>query len=233
LSVVFCLLVVSPLISQTTKIKPADKKDKKAISSCLSCHAEISAVLPKNHEAVKSPTLNGCLSCHQPNLSGKAESNSFSTAIHRGHVKENSKVDCSLCHTWKPGKQFGIKGTQAKLGAVSKDNMVLLKKSFETWNSSSLLDSSHNQAKVVCLACHGKTVPEKGDTVENERCLSCHGSMESLIERSAPKDFPDRNPHKSHLGEIACTTCHKAHSPSKVYCLGCHGKFKMKIPGGE
>ncbi|MBA4394637.1 MAG: hypothetical protein C0407_13885 [Desulfobacca sp.] len=119
------------------------------------------------------------------------------------------------------------------MGVVSKANIPLLKKSFVSWASSAYLDASHNQAKVVCLACHGKTVPEKGDTVENERCLTCHGSMESLVARTAPKDFPDRNPHKSHLGEIACTVCHQGHSQSKVYCLGCHFKFKMKIPGGE
>jgi hypothetical protein len=227
-----CLLVVSPLTSQTTKIKSVDKKDKKVSSSCSSCHADISTVLPKGHEPVKTGTLLACLSCHQPNLSGKAETNSFSTAIHRPHVKAESKTDCNLCHKWVPGKQLGIKGTRVNLGSVSKENMALLQKSFVSWASSSYLDGSHNKAKVGCMACHGKAIPEKGDTVENDRCLVCHGSMESLVAKSAPKDFPDRNPHQSHLGEIACTVCHLGHSQSKVYCLGCHGKFQMKIPGG-
>jgi hypothetical protein len=57
--------------------------------------------------------------------------------------------------------------------------------------------------------------------------------MEELAKKTEPKDFPDRNPHKSHLGEIACTVCHRAHAESKVYCLGCHQKFEMKITGGE
>jgi hypothetical protein len=227
---VFCLLVTAPLTSQTIKVKA---KAKNVSSSCTTCHADLSSVLPKSHDLVKSGTITSCLSCHQPNLSGKPEINAFSTAIHRSHVKADGKTDCTLCHNWVPGKKFGIKGTQANLGKVSKDNMLLLKKSFASWASSSTLDASHNQAKVVCFACHGKAIPEKGDTIENDRCLACHGSMESLIARSEPKDFPDRNPHKSHLGEIACTVCHQGHSESKVYCLSCHGKFKMRIPGGE
>jgi len=41
--------------------------------------------------------------------------------------------------------------------------------------------------------------------------------MEEPAKKSEPKEFKDRNPHKSHLGEIACTVCHK--------------QFEMKIPG--
>jgi hypothetical protein len=76
-------------------------------------------------------------------------------------------------------------------------------------------------------------MPEKGDTVENDRCLACHGPMEKIVAKSTPTDFADRNPHKSHLGEIACTVCHKAHEASVVYCLGCHRLFTMKIQGGS
>ena len=76
--------------------------------------------------------------------------------------------------------------------------------------------------------------PRKLDsTVETPRCLECHGPIEQLAKRSEPKDFPDRNPHKSHLGEIDCTVCHHEHSASKVYCLECHKKFQMNIPGGN
>jgi hypothetical protein len=232
-AVLSCFLIVSPLTSQTTKVRPLDKKDKKVSSSCSSCHPDISTVLPKGHEPVKTGALSACLSCHQPNLSGKAEPNSFSTAIHRSHVKAGSKTDCTFCHYWVPGKQLGIKGSRVNLGSVSKENMSILKKNFVSWASSSYLDASHNRANIGCMACHGKAIPENGDNVENDRCLACHGKMESLIAKSAPKDFPDRNPHKSHLGEISCTVCHLGHSQSKVYCLGCHDKFQMKIPGGE
>ncbi|HOD76591.1 MAG TPA: carboxyl transferase domain-containing protein, partial [Syntrophorhabdaceae bacterium] len=59
------------------------------------------------------------------------------------------------------------------------------------------------------------------------------GDPEKLAAKTEPKDFPDRNPHKSHLGTINCTVCHKAHAASKTYCLECHKNFNMKIPFGE
>lgn len=92
---------------------------------------------------------------------------------------------------------------------------------------------SQHAGKIDCASCHGKGSPEPDSTVENPRCLECHGPMEELAKRSEPADFPDRNPHKSHLGDIACTVCHHEHSPSSVYCLDCHRNFKMKIPGGK
>ena len=172
------------------------------------------------------------MACHKADLSGKAEMNPYSARIHKPHVKPDAGVDCTLCHAWVPGKQFGLKGLKVNIGKISKENMPLMKKAFASWASSSNLDAAHGKAHVVCFGCHGKTLPEMGDTVENDRCLACHGPMETLASKSAPKDFPDRNPHKSHLGEIACTVCHHAHKASEIYCLGCHGKFKMKLPAG-
>ena len=52
----------------------------------------------------------------------------------------------------------------------------------------------------------------------------------SLLRIPRRRISPDRNPHKSHLGDIACTVCHHEHSPSKVYCLDCHARFDMKLP---
>ena len=93
---------------------------------------------------------------------------------------------------------------------------------------------SQHAGKINCAGCHGKDTPQLDSTVENPRCLECHGPMEKLAKKSEPKDFADRNPHKSHLGDIACTVCHHEHSASKTYCLECHPKFQMKkIPGGE
>ncbi|MBA4395006.1 MAG: hypothetical protein C0407_15745, partial [Desulfobacca sp.] len=79
LAAVLCLVIASPLTSQTTKVKAVKAKEKNVSSSCTACHTDLSSVLPKSHEAVKSGTIAACLSCHQPNLSGKAETNSFST----------------------------------------------------------------------------------------------------------------------------------------------------------
>ncbi len=94
-------------------------------------------------------------------------------------------------------------------------------------------EKSLHAGRVNCAGCHGKGTPQLDSTVENPRCLECHGTMEKLAKNSEPKDFPDRNPHKSHLGDIACTVCHKEHGTSIVYCLDCHRNFNMKIPGGE
>ena len=223
LSVVF----LWPLSSEAKKTAEKQKG-----GSCTPCHTALSTVLPKNHKPVAGDTIQVCLPCHKPDFSGKPEANAFSARIHQPHVKPGPGIDCSLCHVWVPGKQFGLKGSKANLGKVSKENMALIKKSFTSWVSSDYIDASHGKANVVCLGCHGKTLPEVGDTVENDRCLACHGSLEALAAKSAPKDFPDRNPHKSHLGDIACTVCHHAHKASEVYCLGCHAKFTMKIPGG-
>ena len=225
--VLFSVVFASPLMSQTKK---AFEKPKGG--SCNPCHAVLSTVLSKDHKPVAGNTIQACFPCHKPDFSGEPKPNSFSTRIHRPHVKAEPGIDCLLCHTWVPGKQFSLKSMRGGLGPVSKGNMALAKKSFASWASSGYLDASHEKGNVVCLGCHGKTLPGAGDTVENDRCLACHGSMETLAAKSAPKDFPDRNPHKSHLGDIACTVCHHAHKASEVYCLGCHVKFTIKIPVG-
>jgi hypothetical protein len=97
--------------------------------------------------------------------------------------------------------------------------------------SSGCLYSLHAKANIVCAGCHGKDLPKAGDTVENARCLECHGPADQLARKTEPKDFKDRNPHESHLGNIACTVCHKGHAESRVYCLECHKEFDMKIKG--
>jgi len=93
------------------------------------------------------------------------------------------------------------------------------------------LDNLHAKANILCAGCHGKEVPKAGDTVENTRCLECHGPMDRLAKKTEPKDFKDRNPHASHLGDAACAVCHKGHAESRVYCLECHKEFDMKIKG--
>jgi formate-dependent nitrite reductase cytochrome c552 subunit len=74
-------------------------------------------------------------------------------------------------------------------------------------------------------------VPAAGAEVANDRCLACHGPLDKLVAKTRPAQFADRNPHESHLGDIACTTCHRGHEQSAVYCLDCHPKFQMKIGG--
>ena len=132
-----------------------------------------------------------------------------------------------------PGKSFGLIGTDVSWGAPKDDDMKAMKEILASWAKSGFMDHLHAKAMVDCAGCHGKEAPLLDTTVENSRCLACHGPLEQLARKSAPKDFPKRNPHDSHLGDIACTVCHHAHAVSKAYCLDCHKTFKMKIPGGE
>ncbi len=210
------------------------KASKSSVSkqSCSSCHSEFSSVLPAKHPAVSGKDLNACTSCHAPDPQNKAKPKAYSAKLHLAHTKADAKMDCTACHTWQPGKSFGLKGSKVSFGALSKENMEQIKKVFDSWTASKNLDAHHGKKNVTCSGCHEK-LPEQGDSVENDRCLACHGDSEKLAKKTEPKDFPDRNPHKSHLGTINCTVCHKAHTASKTYCLDCHTKFDMKIPFGE
>jgi len=200
--------------------------------SCLRCHEQIAKVLPKNHKPVTGDTIASCNTCHRPDMSTKAEPKSYASTIHSGHAKEASNTDCMVCHTYT-NNRFGLYKTNISFGKLKKEDLENIKNIFISWAQSKNMDAAHGKANIICSSCHDKKLPETGDAVENDRCLACHGPLDALQKRSEPKDFPDRNPHKSHLGDdIACTVCHHSHKPSTVYCLGCHGNFKMKIPGG-
>ncbi len=224
---VICIVTI-PLLAQTKKQPAKVATSKKGV--CISCHKDIQPILPKSHKPVTGDTIGACIPCHKPDLSGKAEPKPYASTLHRPHVGEGSQGDCLICHTHQRNI-FGISGTKVNLGKIDKEDLDAMKGIFSSWAKSKNMDAIHGKADIMCSGCHENKLATKGDAVENERCLSCHGPLEALQKRSEPKDFPDRNPHKSHLGDIACTVCHHAHKPSTVYCLGCHGNFKMKIPG--
>jgi hypothetical protein len=203
---------------------------KPAVVSCQSCHADFSSVLPKGHSPVAGTSLSSCTSCHQSDFEGKAEKNTFSSRMHIAHLPPKGSQECVACHVWTPGKSFGLIGQKGSWGTPDQQEMDLMKKMFKSWTSSGYMDNLHAVKGIGCTQCHGKGLPKADDTVENSRCLICHGPLEKLAHKTEPKDFKDRNPHKSHLGDIACTVCHKGHAESKVYCLECH-KFDMKIKG--
>jgi hypothetical protein len=202
-------------------------------SSCPACHSDLKSILPKNHAAVSGREISACTSCHAAKNPDKTEPNSFSARLHRAHIGSQAKVDCLTCHTWAPGKSFGLIKQKESWGNPSRKDMDLIRQMAYSWSKSSFLDSLHAKRNVTCAGCHGKRLPAKDDTVENERCLSCHGSYEKLAEKTASVEFPKRNPHKSHLLGLACTKCHTAHGESRVYCLECHREFQMKISGGR
>ncbi len=198
---------------------------------CKACHKDPTSLVPKKHPTVKGTDIASCIACHKPDLSGKAATNKFSSRIHLAHNRPTRTTDCVTCHDWKSGERFGLNGTKISWGRPAEEDMVAMKNIMRSWAAGTYMDALHAKGQVTCSGCHG-AIPKLDDTLDNARCLSCHGPMDQLAARSAPKDFPDRNPHKSHLGEIHCTVCHKAHEPSKTYCLDCHRQFQMKpIPG--
>lgn len=209
------------------------KKNSVQQASCGSCHADFASVLGKGHPAVKGDNLTSCTTCHRPDFSGKTEKNVFASRMHLAHLASKTSQDCMACHTWVEGKSFGLAGTTGSWGSPDAEDMKLLKETFASWGKPGYMDNMHAKGSIDCLGCHGKEVPKADSTVDNTTCLKCHGPVDKLVKKTAPGDFPDRNPHKSHLGEIACTVCHKAHSASKVYCLDCHKNFKMKIKGAD
>ena len=199
---------------------------------CLGCHKDISKALPKDHPAVPDGGLRQCLSCHKTGMSGAAESNPFSTRLHEVHTSGKLKLECSACHSFEAGKQFGLIGLPSSWGAPKEDDVKLMKEKMASWADDQFTDSLHAKAGVDCAGCHGKDAPLTDSTVDNERCLQCHGPIEKLAARSANKEFPKRNPHASHYGsDIACTTCHHAHEASVVMCAECHKLWKLEIPG--
>jgi predicted CXXCH cytochrome family protein len=219
-----CLAAGAPSTSaQTSSPRPPD--------ACESCHADFSSALPKVHPAVKENGLGACLQCHSIGQAGEAKKNGFSTRIHLTHGGSKLHMDCKACHTYVPGKSFGLIGQNISLGAPKDDDMAAIKHEFTSWANSSYTDHLHAKAMIDCAGCHGKEMPLLGSTVENSRCLVCHGPQEQLAVKSAPKEFPERNPHRSHLDEIPCALCHHAHAEAKVYCLDCHRNFNMTIPG--
>jgi hypothetical protein len=209
--------------------KPAAGKAAKP--SCKSCHPDLAAALPAGHPEA-APTLAACTaSCHDPAPSDKAQRNPFSARMHRAHLGGKAGQDCTACHVWVPGKTFALIGQKVSFGAPRKDELALAKEIFASWAGSTHTDAIHAKAGVTCSGCHGAELPLPDATVENSRCLACHGPVEPLVKKTEPKDFKDRNPHKSHLGDINCRVCHRAHAQAKIYCLDCHQYFKMRIAG--
>ncbi len=93
--------------------------------------------------------------------------------------------------------------------------------------------------RLDCKDCHGATKPkaqvaEAALQTANQSCMRCHGSMENVAAKLAPR-LANRhiNPHASHVVSIQCVTCHVAHdAPSQAYCLQCHS-FDMPMKLGR
>lgn len=200
-----------------------------ATANCGDCHADIAKVLPARHPQSRGD-LAACLGCHKPDATGKPAKNGFSVAMHGAHAQGKAALACTSCHVVKGSGKVGV--------SAGKVMLVADEESFEAATRMMTMDDAaawtagmHAAKSFGCASCHGPGVPKAGAEVANDRCLSCHGPMDALVQKTRPAQFADRNPHHSHLGDIACTTCHRGHEASAVYCLDCHPKFQMKISG--
>jgi len=220
-----CLVVPT----ESAKAKKEMGKTVEKQKSCSACHDDFTNILSAKHPPVKGNFLRVCMKCHAVQGKDMVKPNEFAAQLHRGHLKNPMNADCLDCHTWQPGRSFGLAGTTVTYGALSQEDLALIKKIFSSAVELDYLDARHVSKDITCAACHGKDILGES-AVENSTCVGCHGPLEELITKTAPQDFPDRNPHKSHLGEINCTVCHTGHVKSKVYCLECHPKFAMTLP---
>lgn len=90
-----------------------------------------------------------------------------------------------------------------------------------SWPTSKFMDNKHLSKGIQCTSCHN-SMPPQGPP-KSEVCLGCHGGSYSALAEKTVKVNP--NPHKSHLGEIACTECHRSHDAFRYYCKECHSEY--------
>ena len=123
-------------------------------------------------------------------------------------------------------------GPKANPKPLSQEELEVISQITEELAASPYLDGLHHQNNVLCEDCHGTAKPGWDDPAEPDQCLSCHESRNALAVRF-DQELARKwgNPHQSHLGDLDCGVCHKAHEPSTVYCLGCHTNAPFTIPG--
>jgi hypothetical protein len=91
----------------------------------------------------------------------------------------------------------------------------------------------HQKIGVSCAACHNTNKPTAAAPVST--CLKCHSKGKKAFTGPGEKDYTSdgvkmkANPHQAHVGEVACTECHKTHAPSVNYCNQCHKFSDMPI----
>ncbi len=121
-----------------------------------------------------------------------------------------------------------LAGACSSPGTPSPSQDVRSRQGSPATGGANLADIHTGKDFASCEACHGKTTAvDDNETVVNDRCISCHGTMTKSS--GTKKDHID--PHRSHIGTTSCTVCHHGHTASRSYCLNCHS-FPMSIPAG-
>jgi hypothetical protein len=137
-------------------------------------------------------------------------------------------ASCRACH---PVTVCELPAGHPEIDDSDEELCTRLRSVFEAVSQGRFLAASHAAKNVSCRECHDGEMPEVGADVENETCVSCHEYYDARSRLTKAGAVEGINPHKSHLGEIACSVCHRAHGPSRAYCLECHSDFHMPMPG--
>ena len=90
----------------------------------------------------------------------------------------------------------------------------------------------HNEAHIKlglpCATCHGDGKKEEYTSTIYDSCLTCHGPAEELAQKTAHLGKYDNIHDSAHWGkELACSTCHRAHQPTRNLCVQCHEQDSM------
>lgn len=188
-----------------------------AQTQCGQCHST-AVPLSSGHPNVQQLTATDCSKCHANNGKG---------IFQKVHESHKGKVPCNSCHLTNQNSVVLRQLSSGETISVSKDDFELYSDLLSTDDGSA--SKLHLSKGLTCGNCHKESAPQEDSTVDNDKCLACHGSYEELAKKTQKAEKPD-NPHSSHQGKLECNRCHSGHSKTKSYCLECHSDFNQKMP---
>ncbi len=140
-------------------------------------------------------------------------------------IKDAAPGSCKTCHgdgaVLSPNHPDTAAMNLKACKACHKDQIAEGKKP-TTLSGRMSLSHAHGLAGKNCASCHGEELKAPAQGV----CLQCHkgyGEKKNRLNASLPKV------HNSHMGELSCDLCHKAHGKSVNFCAQCHD-WKYIVP---